>query len=150
MIEAVLGLVPVYGLAVVFLVTFTGCLGLPVPGSLALLAAGSFSASGDLVPAAAIAAGLAGALRGDRVVGVAAIADGFVRLLCAASVVISCSRAGVAWARKDVVQVRRAKSRAVRCADQHAPERAEFDAAVEGEFADVPTRETKAIVPGGG
>lgn len=66
MIEAVLGLVPVYGLAVVFLVTFTGCLGLPVPGSLALLAAGSFSASGDLVPAAAIAAGLAGALLGDQ------------------------------------------------------------------------------------
>ena len=66
MIEAVLGLVPVYGVAVVFVATFAGCFGLPVPGSLALLAAGSFSASGDLVAVTAIAAGLAGAVLGDQ------------------------------------------------------------------------------------
>jgi membrane protein DedA with SNARE-associated domain len=66
MIEALFALVPVYGAGIVFAITLISCLGVPVPGSLALLAAGAFAASGDLSIPAAIAAAFGGAVIGDQ------------------------------------------------------------------------------------
>ncbi len=66
MIDAVLALVPAYGAAALFVVTGLSCLGVPVPGSIALLAAGAFVAAGDMTLASAVAAGLAGAVAGDQ------------------------------------------------------------------------------------
>jgi membrane protein DedA with SNARE-associated domain len=64
--ELLMGLVPAYGAAAIFLVTAVSCLGVPVPGSLALLVGGSFVASGDLGLGAVAGAGLGGALMGDQ------------------------------------------------------------------------------------
>jgi membrane protein DedA with SNARE-associated domain len=64
--EALLGLVPTYGAAFLFAVTFLGCLGVPISGSLALLAAGAFVGSGDIGAVAAVGAGFAGAVGGDQ------------------------------------------------------------------------------------
>lgn len=64
--EAILALVPAYGAAALFVVAALGCFGVPVPGSLALLAAGAFIASGDMDPAPALLAAYAGALAGDQ------------------------------------------------------------------------------------
>ncbi|QIE43394.1 DedA family protein (plasmid) [Rhodobacteraceae bacterium SC52] len=49
MTDYVLGLIPEYGLYVVFIVVVLACLAAPLPASLLVLAAGSFSAAGDLV-----------------------------------------------------------------------------------------------------
>lgn len=49
MTEYVLGLIPDYGLYVVFGVVVLACLGGPLPASMIVLAAGSFAAAGDLV-----------------------------------------------------------------------------------------------------
>lgn len=49
MIEYVLGLIPDYGLYVVFCVVLLACLAAPLPASMLVLAAGSFAAAGDLV-----------------------------------------------------------------------------------------------------
>lgn len=49
MTDTLLGLIPDYGLFVVFLSVFLGCLALPLPASLLVLAAGGFAAAGDLV-----------------------------------------------------------------------------------------------------
>ena len=46
MTEAMLGLVPTYGPLAVFVATVLSCFGVPVPGALVLLGAGSFVASG--------------------------------------------------------------------------------------------------------
>jgi membrane protein DedA with SNARE-associated domain len=64
--ETVLPLVAAYGAALLLVVTFLSCLALPVPASLAMLAAGAFAASGDLSLTAAVAAALAGAVAGDQ------------------------------------------------------------------------------------
>jgi membrane protein DedA with SNARE-associated domain len=66
MTEAMLGLVPAYGPLAVFVATVLSCFGIPVPGSLVLLAAGSFVASGEIALAAVLFAGLAGAIVGDQ------------------------------------------------------------------------------------
>ena len=66
MTEWLLSLVPAYGPWLILVATFASCLGLPVPGSLVLLAGGSFAASGDLTLAVAAAAGLVGAVAGDQ------------------------------------------------------------------------------------
>ena len=64
--ESLLALVPVYGAALVGGITFASCLALPVPSSLAMLAAGAFAATGDLSLPAVAGAALAGAVLGDQ------------------------------------------------------------------------------------
>ncbi len=64
--DAVLAFLPAYGAVSLFLVAAFGCLGVPLPGSLALLAAGAFVASGDLSLAPVLLAAYAGALAGDQ------------------------------------------------------------------------------------
>ena len=49
MTEFALGLIPDYGLYVIFAVVFFACLAVPLPASVLVLAAGSFAAAGDLV-----------------------------------------------------------------------------------------------------
>lgn len=66
MTDTLLALVPIYGAALVGLVTFLSCVALPVPASLAMLAGGAFAASGDLDLGAVMAAALAGAVAGDQ------------------------------------------------------------------------------------
>jgi membrane-associated protein len=66
MTETLLELVPTYGPLAVFAATLLGCFGFPVPGSLVLLAAGSFAASGDMALATVLVGGLAGAIIGDQ------------------------------------------------------------------------------------
>lgn len=48
MTEYVLGLVPTYGLYLIFTVVMLACLAIPLPASMLVLAAGGFAASGDL------------------------------------------------------------------------------------------------------
>jgi membrane protein DedA with SNARE-associated domain len=67
MSETLLGLVPTYGATLLAVVTFLSCLAVPMPASLAMLAAGAFSATGDLNLLGVSAAALAGALLGDQV-----------------------------------------------------------------------------------
>lgn len=64
--ESLLALVPVYGSALVGLITFAACMALPVPASLAMLAGGAFAATGDLSLPAVAGAALAGAVLGDQ------------------------------------------------------------------------------------
>ena len=66
MTEAVLALVPVYGLGLIALATFLSCLAVPMPASLVMLSAGGFAAAGDLVLWQAAMAALAGAVLGDQ------------------------------------------------------------------------------------
>ncbi len=61
-----LSLVAVYGLPLIFASVFLSCLGVPVPGSLALIAGGAFAASGDLALPLVLTTGLAGAMAGDQ------------------------------------------------------------------------------------
>jgi membrane protein DedA with SNARE-associated domain len=65
-IDAVLALVPAYGAAALFAVAAMSCFGLPVPGSIALLAAGAFVAAGEMPLSVAATAALAGAVAGDQ------------------------------------------------------------------------------------
>ena len=67
MIEALLGLVPVYGLYIVGLATFLSCLAVPIPSSLIMLTSGAFIAAGDLSGPAVAGLALAGAVVGDQV-----------------------------------------------------------------------------------
>ncbi|NNK67452.1 MAG: DedA family protein [Rhodobacteraceae bacterium] len=67
MIEALLGLVPIYGLYIVGLATFLSCLAMPIPSSLIMLAAGAFIAAGDFSGPAVAGLALAGAVAGDQV-----------------------------------------------------------------------------------
>lgn len=64
--EALLALVPQYGVWFLGLVTFLSCLALPVPSSILMLAAGGFTATGDLGLASVTGAALAGAVLGDQ------------------------------------------------------------------------------------
>jgi membrane-associated protein len=66
MTETLLELVPTYGPLAVFAATLLGCFGFPIPGSVVLLAAGSFAASGEMALATVLVGGLAGAIIGDQ------------------------------------------------------------------------------------
>lgn len=66
MTEALLSLVADYGTWALMATTFLSCLALPVPASLAMLAAGGFVAAGDLSLISVAAAALAGAVLGDQ------------------------------------------------------------------------------------
>lgn len=66
MTDALLALVPAWGIWLVGAGTFLSCLALPVPSSLIMLAAGGFAAAGDLVVWQVAAAAYAGALAGDQ------------------------------------------------------------------------------------
>ena len=66
MTEAILALVPEYGVFLLFGVVFLACLAIPLPASVLVLAAGSFAAAGDLsLPSVFLAAMLAYVL-GDQ------------------------------------------------------------------------------------
>ncbi len=67
MSEALLELVPVWGLWLVAAVTFLSCLALPVPASLVMLTGGAFAASGDFTLWQVAGAAFAGAVLGDHV-----------------------------------------------------------------------------------
>jgi len=67
MTDMLLGLVPTYGAALIGLITFLSCLAVPMPASLAMLAAGAFSATGDLSLIGVSSAALAGGVAGDQV-----------------------------------------------------------------------------------
>lgn len=64
--DLALSLVADYGVGVVFVVTFLSCLALPVPSSLLMLAAGGFTATGDLSLMTVLAAAFCGAILGDN------------------------------------------------------------------------------------
>lgn len=66
MSEAILALVAQHGALIVLAATFASCLALPIPSSLALMAAGSFVATGEMALAAAAGAALTGAIIGDQ------------------------------------------------------------------------------------
>ncbi len=66
MTEALVALIPDYGLALIFLATLLSCLALPVPSSLMMLAGGAFAAGGDLALGQVALAAYAGALIGDQ------------------------------------------------------------------------------------
>lgn len=66
MTDALLALVPQYGAAMVFVITLLSCLALPVPSSLAMLAAGAFAAVGELSLVMVVASAWAGAVSGDQ------------------------------------------------------------------------------------
>jgi len=55
-----------HGAPILMLVTFLSCLALPVPASLAMLAAGAFSATGDLTTGSVAGAAFGGAVLGDQ------------------------------------------------------------------------------------
>ena len=67
MIDTLLALVPDYGLIVVVVLVFLGCLGVPLPTLLIALAAGGFSATGDLSIATVVPSILAAIFSGDLV-----------------------------------------------------------------------------------
>ncbi len=67
MTEYLLSLVSDYGAWALGLVTFLSCLALPVPASLAMLAAGGFIAAGELSMPTACLAAFGGACLGDQV-----------------------------------------------------------------------------------
>lgn len=55
-----------YGYSLLFVTTFLSCLALPVPASLAMMTAGAFAASGDLILWATASSALGGAVAGDQ------------------------------------------------------------------------------------
>ncbi|MFC2969057.1 DedA family protein [Acidimangrovimonas pyrenivorans] len=66
MTEALLALVPEYGLWLLAATTFLSCLALPVPSSLMMLTAGGFTATGDLGLSSVLMAAYGGAVLGDQ------------------------------------------------------------------------------------
>ncbi len=66
MTDFLLAFVSDYGVWALAVTTFLSCLALPVPSSLAMLAAGGFVASGDLSGPQVIAAAFVGAVVGDQ------------------------------------------------------------------------------------
>lgn len=66
MTDAILRLVPDYGMWIIGLTTFFSCLALPVPASLLMIAGGAFAASGDLSLSGTAAAAYTGAVVGDQ------------------------------------------------------------------------------------
>lgn len=65
--ETLLALVPQWGAWLVMIATFLSCLALPIPASVIMLAAGAFTATGDLSLTYVTFAALAGAVAGDQV-----------------------------------------------------------------------------------
>lgn len=65
MTDALIALVPHYGLWLIGLTTLASCMALPVPASMMMLTAGGFAASGDLIISEVIAVALIGAIFGD-------------------------------------------------------------------------------------
>ncbi|WP_180900165.1 DedA family protein [Martelella soudanensis] len=65
--EQFLALVPVYGIPVMALIVFLGCLGIPMPAAVIMLFGGSLAASGDLPMLPAIAACFAAASTSDQI-----------------------------------------------------------------------------------
>lgn len=73
MTDALLALVPTYGIWLVFFSLTLSCLALPLPSSILVMAAGAFAAAGDMVLWQVQAAALAGFVIGDQIAyGVAA------------------------------------------------------------------------------
>ncbi|PJF10449.1 DedA family protein [Pseudorhodobacter sp. MZDSW-24AT] len=66
MTDWLLSAVPTYGPLLVALVTFLSCIGVPVPASMLMLAAGGFAASDDLEVWQVALAALTGAALGDQ------------------------------------------------------------------------------------
>lgn len=66
MTDWLLALVPTYGLWLIAATTFASCLALPIPASVIMLAAGGFTAAGDLLLWQVIVAALVGAVAGDQ------------------------------------------------------------------------------------
>ena len=66
MSDTLFSLIADWGVALMALVTFLSCLALPVPASLAMLAAGAFSAGGDFTLASVALAAFLGAVAGDQ------------------------------------------------------------------------------------
>ncbi len=64
--ETALEFIPAYGGVALFLVAALSCFGIPIPGSIALLASGVFVAGGEMALSTALAAGLGGAVAGDQ------------------------------------------------------------------------------------
>ncbi|NCO87518.1 MAG: DedA family protein [Rhodobacterales bacterium] len=66
MTEQLLELIPVYGVWLMFGVTFFSCLALPVPASIVMLTAGGLAASGDLAIDEVALGAFVGAVIGDQ------------------------------------------------------------------------------------
>jgi len=66
MTELVIGLIPTYGLFIIFGVVSLACLAVPLPSSMLVLAAGAFAASGDLVLWQVVVTAFAGFVIGDQ------------------------------------------------------------------------------------
>ena len=66
MIDTILALISTYGLWVIFITILLGCLAIPLPGSMLVLAAGSFAAAGDIDLTYAFAAAFGGYMTGDQ------------------------------------------------------------------------------------
>lgn len=66
MTDVLLALIPTYGLGLLFVVVALSCLAVPLPASAMVLAAGGFSASGDLVLWQVISAAFGGFALGDQ------------------------------------------------------------------------------------
>jgi membrane-associated protein len=64
--DALLAWVPLYGAPALLAVAALSCFGVPVPGSLALMASGAIASSGEMTLAAVLAAAFAGAVLGDQ------------------------------------------------------------------------------------
>lgn len=64
-VTTILELLPAWGPWLCAVVTFLSCLMVPIPASLVMMAAGAFSATGDLSLPAIAGAALAGAILGD-------------------------------------------------------------------------------------
>ena len=67
MTETVIGLIPNYGLLVIFAVVSLACLALPLPSSMMVLASGAFAATGDLTLWQVIAVAFVAFVVGDQV-----------------------------------------------------------------------------------
>nr|WP_321458408.1 DedA family protein [uncultured Cohaesibacter sp.] len=66
MTETILALIPTYGLWVIFLSLFLGAMAVPLPGSMLMVAAGSFASSGDIELYTALGVAYAGFIIGDQ------------------------------------------------------------------------------------
>ncbi|MGR3322852.1 MAG: DedA family protein [Pseudooceanicola sp.] len=66
MSDSIFAAIADWGVPLLMLVTFMSCLALPVPASLAMLAAGAFSASGEMTLGGAALGAFAGAVAGDQ------------------------------------------------------------------------------------
>ncbi|PLW74903.1 DedA family protein [Cohaesibacter celericrescens] len=66
MSDTILALIPTYGLWVIFFTIAFGCLAIPLPGSMLVIASGSFAAAGDIDLYFAMAAAYGGYITGDQ------------------------------------------------------------------------------------